>query len=154
MTFDWRTMVWGLLLVVAVAAAKLASYYHGQAIAADGRATAAKALAKQRQETITDMQARQRDVAALDAKYTGELADAKAKLEDLQQCVRSGKCGLRVNATCQKQSTTGTTSVDDATSPRLTDAAEQDYFTLRERIEISGKMIAGLQQYIIEQCTQ
>lgn len=30
MTFDWRTMVWGLLLVMAIAAAKLASYYHGQ----------------------------------------------------------------------------------------------------------------------------
>lgn len=30
MTFDWRTMVWGLLLVIAIAAAKLASYYHGQ----------------------------------------------------------------------------------------------------------------------------
>lgn len=30
MTLDWRTMVWGLLLVMAVAAAKLASYYHGQ----------------------------------------------------------------------------------------------------------------------------
>ncbi|MBP2155740.1 hypothetical protein [Erwinia rhapontici] len=30
MTFDWRTMVWGLLLVMAIAAAKLASYYHHQ----------------------------------------------------------------------------------------------------------------------------
>ena len=28
---------------------------------------------------ITDMQMRQRDVAALDAKYTKELADAKAE---------------------------------------------------------------------------
>lgn len=152
MTFSWRTMVLGLLVVMAIAAAKLASYYHGQAIAADGRAITAETLAKQRQETITDMQARKRDVAALDAKYTGELADAKAKLENLQQCVRSGKCGLRVNATCQKQSTTGTASLDDATSPRLTDTAEQDYFTLRERIEVAGKQIAGLQGYITEQC--
>lgn len=30
MTFDWRTMVWGLLLVMAIAGAKLASYYHDQ----------------------------------------------------------------------------------------------------------------------------
>lgn len=30
MTFDWRTMVWGLLLVIAIASAKLASYYHVQ----------------------------------------------------------------------------------------------------------------------------
>ena len=52
--------------------------------------------------TITDMQTRQRDVAALDAKYTKELADAKSQLEDLQRCVSSGKCGLRLNATCPK----------------------------------------------------
>ena len=32
---------------------------------------------------ITDMQMRQRDVAALDAKYTKELADAKAENDAL-----------------------------------------------------------------------
>ncbi|HCF6547548.1 TPA: lysis protein [Klebsiella pneumoniae] len=40
----------------------------------------------------------------------------------------------------------------DASSPRLTDAAERDYFILTERIETSGKMIAGLQEYIKQQC--
>ncbi|WP_202815701.1 lysis system i-spanin subunit Rz, partial [Enterobacter hormaechei] len=38
--------------------------------------------------TIKDMQVRQRDVAALDAKYTKDLADAKKQLDDLQRCVR------------------------------------------------------------------
>ena len=37
---------------------------------------------------ITDMQMRQRDVAALDAKYTKELADAKAENDAL----RDGCC--------------------------------------------------------------
>ena len=36
---------------------------------------------------ITDMQMRQRDVAALDAKYTKELADAKAKNDALRDDV-------------------------------------------------------------------
>ena len=44
--------------------------------------------------TIKDMQIRQRDVAALDAKYTKDLADAKKQLDDLQRCVRTGKCGV------------------------------------------------------------
>ncbi|MBK4723921.1 lysis protein [Pantoea agglomerans] len=152
MTFDWRTMVWGLLLVMAIAAAKLASYYHGQAIAADGRATAAETLAKQQQETITDMQTRQRDVAALDAKYTKELADAKASIDELHSDVVAGRKRLQLNATCKKQSTSSAPGMDDAARPGLTDAAERDYFTLRDRIETSGKMIAGLQQYIREQC--
>jgi len=152
MTFDWRTMVWGLLLAMAIAAAKLASYYHGQAIAADGRATAAETLAKQQQETITDMQKRQREVAALDAKYTKELADAKASIDQLHSDVVAGRKRLQLNATCKKQSTTGPSSMDDAARPGLTDSAQRDYFTLRKRIETSGKMIAGLQQYIREQC--
>ena len=37
---------------------------------------------------ITDMQMRQRDVAALDAKYTKELADAKAENDALRGCCR------------------------------------------------------------------
>ena len=124
----------------------------GQISSEKKRADDATSLAKQRQETIDDMTVRQRDVATLDAKYTGELADAKKQLEDLQRCVSTGKCGLRVNAKCPANGAASAPGMDDATSPRLTDAAERDYFTLRERIETSGKMIAGLQDYIREQC--
>ncbi|WP_233979572.1 lysis protein [Pectobacterium versatile] len=117
-------------------------YYHSAYSKADHDLTLANA-------TISDMQARQRDVAALDAKYTGELADAKSKLADLQRCVAAGKCGLRVNVVKQATSTPG---MDDAASARLTDAAERDYFTLRERIETITKQLTGLQEYIREQC--
>ncbi|TCW43549.1 prophage endopeptidase [Phytobacter diazotrophicus] len=113
------------------------------------RATSALTLAN---ETISDMQVRQRDVATLDAKYTGELADAKKQLEDLQRCVSTGKCGLRVNAKCPANGTASAPGVDDATGPRLTDAAERDYFTLRERIETITKQLTGLQAYVREQC--
>ncbi|NKG30406.1 lysis protein [Erwinia rhapontici] len=116
------------------------------------RAETAESLSKQRQEAITDMQTRQRDVAALDAQYTKELADAQASIDQLHSDVVAGRKRLQLNATCQKQSTTGTASMDDAARAGLTDAAERDYFTLRDRIETSGKMIAGLQQYIREQC--
>ncbi|HHH3392632.1 TPA: lysis protein [Klebsiella aerogenes] len=102
--------------------------------------------------TITDMQTRQRYVAALDAKYTKELADAKSQLEDLQRCVSSGKCGLRVNAKCPASAEASTTGMDDAIAPRLTDSAERDYFTLRERIETVTKQLTGLQQYVRMQC--
>ncbi|MDX6980329.1 lysis protein [Citrobacter freundii] len=102
--------------------------------------------------TIKDMQVRQRDVAALDAKYTGELADAKKQLDDLQRCVRDGKCGLRVNAKCPANGATGTGSLGDASGPRLTDSAERDYFTLRERIVTVTKQVAYLQDYISTQC--
>ena len=58
---------------------------------------------------ITDMQMRQRDVAALDAKYTKELADAKAENDALRDDVAAGRRRLHIKAVCQ--------SVREATWP-------------------------------------
>lgn len=113
------------------------------------KATEKLSLAK---ATIKEMQTRQRDAAALDAKYTGELADAKKQLDDLQLCVRTGKCGLHVNARCPANGATSTGSLGDASSPGLTDSAERDYFTLRERIVTVTKQVGYLQGYIKDQC--
>lgn len=103
---------------------------------------------------ITDMQMRQRDVAALDAKYSRELANAKAENETLRADVAAGRKRLRVNASCSAavREATGPTSVDNATSPRLADTAERDYFTLRERLMTMQKQLEGAQLYIREQC--
>lgn len=102
--------------------------------------------------TIKDMQTRQRDVAALDAKYTGELADAKATIDQLERDVATGKRRLQLNAKCPANGTTSTGSMGDATGPRLTDSAKRDYFTLRERIVTVTKQVGYLQDYIKEQC--
>ena len=50
---------------------------------------------------ITDMQMRQRDVAALDAKYTKELADAKAENDVLRDDVAAGRRRLHIKAVCR-----------------------------------------------------
>ncbi|MGY9341469.1 lysis protein [Citrobacter braakii] len=102
--------------------------------------------------TIKDMTTRQRDVAALDAKYTGELADAKATIDQLQRDVAAGKRRLQLNARCPTNGTTSTGGMGDAASPRLTDSAERDYFTLRERIVTVTKQVGYLQDYINTQC--
>ena len=57
---------------------------------------------------ITDMQMRQR-VAALDAKYTKELADAKAENDARRDDVAAGRRRLHIKAVCQ--------SVREATTP-------------------------------------
>jgi len=142
---NWRSLVAILLSLCLCLFALLADSYRD-------KYQAAKSLAETQQETINDMQRRQQSVAALDAKYTKELADAQATIDQLHDDVASGKRRLQLNATCTKQSASGAAGVDDATSPGLTDSAERDYFTLRSRIELAGKQIAGLQQYINEQC--
>ena len=102
--------------------------------------------------TIKDMQVRQRDVAALDAKYTGEMADAKATIDQLERDVASGKRRLQLNANCPANGATGAGGMGDASGPRLTDSAERDYFTLRERIVTVKKQVSYLQDYIRTQC--
>ena len=44
------------------------------------------------------MQRQQQSVAALDAKYTKELADAKATIDQLHDDVATGKHRLQLNA--------------------------------------------------------
>ena len=101
--------------------------------------------------TIKDMQTRQRDVAALDAKYTGELADAKETIERLHSDVIAGRKRLQVAATCAK-STTGASSMGDGESPRLTADAELNYYRLRSGIDKITAQVNYLQEYIRTQC--
>ncbi|EPF4857994.1 lysis protein [Escherichia albertii] len=103
--------------------------------------------------TIADMQQRQRDVAALDAKYSGELANAKAENETLRADVAAGRRRLHIKAVCQSvREATTASGVDNATSPRLEDTAERDYFTLRERLMTMQMQLEGAQEYIRTQC--
>ena len=110
------------------------------------------------QAVVAEDDARKAAVAALDEKHTKELNHEKRKLETLQSDVRAGRVGLRVNATCTPAAGTGVsqasgaTSVVDAGGPRLTDAAERDYFTLRAGIETARQQIGGLQDYVRGVC--
>ena len=66
---------------------------------------------------ITDMQMRQRDVAALDAKYTKELADAKAENDVLcviERCRWSSVAHQQSVSQCVSTTASG---VDNAASP-------------------------------------
>ena len=84
---------------------------------------------------ITDMQMRQRDVAALDAKYTKELADAKAEMMLAWWCCRWSSSVAHRKAVCQsvREATTASAWIMQP-SPRLADTMNGDYFTLRERL--------------------
>ncbi|MCL6393321.1 lysis protein, partial [Pectobacterium atrosepticum] len=69
----------GLLLVSLIVAGRLANHYRNNAITCGGRGETVTHRLTLANATITDMTKRQRDVAALDEKYTKELADAKAE---------------------------------------------------------------------------
>ena len=71
------------------------------------------------------MQMRQRDVAALDAKYTKELADAKAENDALRDDVAADRHRLHIKAVCQ--------SVREATTASGVDNAASDWRSTLEQ---------------------
>ena len=147
-------IIYTLVICTIVCLSWAVNHYRDNAIAYKEQRDKKVSELKQATATIADMQQRQRDVAALDAKYSRELANAKAENETLRADVAAGRKRLRVNASCSAAVSvaTGPTSVDNATSPRLADTAERDYFTLRERLMTMQKQLEGAQLYIREQC--
>ena len=139
-----------LVICIIVCLSWAVNHYRDNAIAYKEQRDKKVSELKQATATIADMQQRQRDVAAIDAKYTKELADAKTENETLRADVAAGRKRLRVNASCSAAVREATTAsgVDNAASPRLADTAERDYFTLRERLMTMQKQLEGAQEYI------
>ncbi|EEJ3293695.1 lysis protein, partial [Salmonella enterica subsp. diarizonae] len=87
-------------------------------------------------ETISDMEVRQRDVAALDAKYTKELADAQNRNTDLQRRLAAGG-RVRVEGRCTVPTTTKTAStrrVGNAATVELSPVAGRNVLGIRDGI--------------------
>ena len=68
-----------LVICIIVCPSRAVNHYRDNAITYKAQRDKNARELKLANAAITDMQMRQRDVAALDAKYTKELADAKAE---------------------------------------------------------------------------
>lgn len=140
-----------LLVLLAIATlTAFALYYRGNAIDYKAQRDAATSNLKLAKNTITDMQTRQRDVAALDEKYTKELTSAKAENDALQRKLDRGGRVL-VAGTCAKQSTQPA-SMDNGTTVELSAVAGRNVLGIRAGIKSDQLKITALQQYIKEQC--
>ena len=152
MISSWKAAAALLLLAGVLSIAWTINHYRENAIDYKRQRDEATHSLKLANDTIDDMKVRQRDVAALDAKYTGELADAKAAIDQLERDVATGKRRLQLNARCPASGASGTSGMGDASGPRPTDSAERNYFTLRDRIATVTKQVGYLQDYIKQQC--
>ncbi|EEE1373654.1 lysis protein [Salmonella enterica subsp. enterica serovar Durban] len=142
-----------LLIVVAVLA-WATDHYHSNAVRfRQQRDTVTHKLALAN-ATITDMTKRQRDVAALDAKYTKELADAKAENDALQRRLAAGG-RVRVKGRCTVPTSTtsaSTSRVGDAATVELSDVAGQNVLNIRAGIISDQEKLKYLQEYVRTQC--
>ncbi|UMR98611.1 lysis protein [Escherichia coli] len=146
-----------VLLVVITVLVGTISHYRNNAVTYKEQRDKSKEKLSQANATITEMQQRQRDVAALEAKYLKELADAKAENDALRDDVAVGRRRLLVKARCAdsvREAPPATSGVDDAGAAELTPGAREHYYRLRNGIETSDKMIRGLQEYIRTQCVK
>ncbi|MGR7336760.1 lysis protein [Klebsiella aerogenes] len=104
--------------------------------------------------TIIDMQTRQRDVAVLDAKYTKEIADAKAENAVLQRKLDNGGRVL-VKGKCSVPATTktaGSASMGDDATVELSSIAGRNVLGIRSGIISDQTALKALQEYIRTQC--
>ena len=97
----WADRVSALVICIIVCLSWAVNHYRDNAITTKPSATKMPENPKLANAAITDMQMRQRDVAALDAKYTKELADAKAENDALRDDVAAGRRRLHIKAVCQ-----------------------------------------------------
>ncbi|EOI7396827.1 TPA: lysis protein [Yersinia enterocolitica] len=143
-----------VLVAVLIASLFGLTYYHYRVQSLNRDVAELNKVAKQQQATLDQIETQRQAVAAIDIKHTKELADAKSENERLRADIASGTKRLQLNATCSKSvpKTTGPASVPDDASARLTNAAERDYLSLRERIGVATSQIKGLQDYITNVC--
>lgn len=145
-----------ILLIVFISFGWATNYYRNLAERSRQDYMNSKLLTIQLSATINQLKDKQELVANLDEKLTKELNDAKNKIDTLKYDVATGRKQLQLQAFCNKTvsayKTSSTASLDDANRARLADSAEQNYYTLRKRIELAQKQIEGLQKYILQQC--
>lgn len=154
MMFNWKTMFIGLLLVSLIVVGRLANHYRNNAITYKEQRDTVTHKLTLANATITDMTKRQRDVAALDAKYTKELADAQTRNTDLQRRLAAGG-RVRVEGRCPvptQTETASTSRVGNAATVELSPGAGQNVLNIRAGIISDQEKLKYLQEYIRTQC--
>ncbi|EQB5307112.1 lysis protein [Salmonella enterica] len=144
----------GLLLVSLIVSGRLANHYRDNAITYKEQRDTVTHKLTLANATITDMTKRQRDVAALDVRYTKELADAKAendalrrKLDNGGRVLVKGKCPVSSSAETSSASGMG----NDATV-ELSPVAGRNVLGIRDGIISDQAALRTLQEYIRTQC--
>lgn len=143
-----------LVICIIVCLSWAVNHYRDNAIAYKEQRDKKVSELKQATATITDIQQRQRTADALDAKYTKELADAKAENDALQRKLDNGgrvlvKGKCPVSAATQ---TTGAASMGDDATVELSAVAGRNVLGIRSGIVSDQTALRALQEYITTQC--
>ncbi|ELF3226646.1 lysis protein [Salmonella enterica] len=149
-----KAIIASVIICIIVCLSWAVNHYRNNAITyKDQRDTATHKLTLAN-ATITDMQTRQRDVAALDAKYTKELADAQTRNTDLQRRLAAGG-RVRVKGRCTVPASTTSASpgsLGNAATVELSRDSGQNVLSIRSGIISDQAKLKYLQEYVRTQC--
>ena len=112
-----RVIISALVICIIVCLSWAVNHYRDNAITYKAQRDKNARELKLANAAITDMQMRQRDVAALDAKYTKELADAKAENDALREMLPLVVVGCTSKCPSAVREATTASGVDNAASP-------------------------------------
>ncbi len=154
MTFKWKLILFAAMSLLLAIAIVIASHYRSALKESQASLTKVNRELNLAKDTIKDMETRQRDVAALDAKYTQELADANAENDALRKRLDNGG-RVRVKGSCPVSSTTktsGTSGMGNDATVELSDVAGRNVLGIRSGIISDQTSLRTLQEYIKTQC--
>ncbi|EFR7331514.1 TPA: lysis protein [Escherichia coli] len=146
-----------LVICIIVCLSWAVNHYRDNAIAYKEQRDKKVSELKQATATIADMQQRQRDADALDAKYTKELADAKAendallrKLDNGGRVLVKGKCPVPSSA--EASSASSASGMGNDATVELSPVAGRNVLGVRDGIIRDQTALRTLQEYIRTQC--
>ncbi len=146
-----------LVICIIVCLSWAVNHYRDNAIAYKEQRDKKVSELKQATATITDMQQRQRAADVLDAKYTKELADAKAendalrrKLDNGGRVLVKGKCPVPSSA--ETSGASGTSGMGNDATVELSPVAGRNVLSIRSGIISDQTSLRTLQEYIWTQC--
>ena len=106
------------------------------------------AAVKARDAAIEDRDVLAKKLADNNDKHAKDLQNAKAETNRIRDSVSVGSIGLRVPTKCPAPTATETpasSEMDNGTGAELAATARQDYFALRDAIDLAGAQLAACQ---------
>lgn len=146
------TLYLGALLILTVLGGGMNHYYQSS-LRWQAQLRVAEKVARQRAETIEQIQLRQQEIAAIDTRLTEELRYEENENTLLRHQLATGARRLRIAERCPPDhGGTPTGSLGNGASAEVSGDTGQDILTLRQNILRDRKKLIYLQEYIRATC--
>lgn len=146
----WYKTVFFLCVFISIAG--LSSYWRSNAIQYKTQRDELIQSLAQASTALNELQQRQRDIAALDARYTRELTNARLENDRLRDDVAAGRRQLRIKGTCKLSETTASSGMGNGSTIEVSGETGSTVFDIRSGIISDQQKLKFLQEYVKTQC--